>query len=133
MIVNSRKVLIEVDDSLISLLTGRELQITVLVALGLSNKEVAKQLQISDLTVSAHLRRIYVKLKVSSRSAMVYRCASLIKQLQDLQLIQAQMPSTSQSEEVAKLAKNKQNLQHDITEIEGLLCSALTISNLISE
>lgn len=132
LIINTQS-LTDVNDSIINLLTGRELQITVLIALGSSNKEVAKQLQISDLTVSAHLRRIYAKLKVSSRSAMVYRCASLIKQLQDLRSIEEQMSSTSQSEEVAKSTGNKQNLQHDVTEIDHLLCSTLAISRLISE
>lgn len=77
-IVKAHQASEDIDISLISLLTERELQITTLVALGWSNKKVAKQLQISDLTVSAHLRRIYIKLKVDSRSAMVYRCASLI-------------------------------------------------------
>lgn len=133
LIVNSQTSLTDANDEIINLLTGRELQITVLIALGWSNKEVAKQLQISDLTVSAHLRRIYVKLNVSSRSAMIYRCASLIKQLQHLQSMEEQMSSTSQPEEVAKSINNKQNLQPDITGIDRLLCSALAISNLISE
>jgi len=132
LIINTQAIT-DVNDIIINLLTGRELQITVLIALGYSNKEVAKQLQISDLTVSAHLRRIYAKLKVSSRSAMVYRCASLIKQLQDLQSIEEKMSSTSQSEEDNKSTNNKQNLQHDITEIDHLLCSPLAISKLIFE
>lgn len=73
-----------IDPTLINLLTERELQITALVALGWSNKKVASQLQISEWTVSAHLRRIFIKLKVDSRSAMVYRCSSLIRNLQKI-------------------------------------------------
>ena len=65
-----------------SLLTERELQIVTLVASGQSNKLIAKQLEISEWTVSAHLRRIFLKLDVDSRAAMVYQCAPLIQQLE---------------------------------------------------
>jgi DNA-binding NarL/FixJ family response regulator len=60
------------------LLTERELQIAVLVAQGLQTKRIAYLLKISEWTVSAHLRRIFTKLRVESRAAMVYRCAGLI-------------------------------------------------------
>ena len=73
-----------IDPSVTSLLTGRELQIAALIALGWSNKQVANQLHISEWTVSAHLRRIFIKLNVDSRAAMVYRCASLINRLHQL-------------------------------------------------
>jgi DNA-binding CsgD family transcriptional regulator len=66
--------------ALTSLLTERELQIATLIASGQSNKQVANQLHISEWTVSAHLRRIFIKLNVDSRTAMVYKCASLINQ-----------------------------------------------------
>jgi DNA-binding NarL/FixJ family response regulator len=59
-------------------LTGRELQIAAMVAHGHLNKEIAAELRISEWTVCAHLRRIYCKLRVPSRAAMVYRCASLV-------------------------------------------------------
>lgn len=61
-----------------SLLTERELQIVKFVALGYPNKQIAKHLQISEWTVSTHLRRVFAKLGVDSRAAMVYRCASLM-------------------------------------------------------
>jgi DNA-binding CsgD family transcriptional regulator len=61
------------------LLTERELQIATLVALGRPNKQIADRLNISEWTVSTHLRRIFAKLGVESRAAMVYLCASLIK------------------------------------------------------
>ena len=60
-------------------LTNRERQIVQLVALGQPNKRIAKQLQISEWTVSTHLRRIFAKLGVDSRAAMVYQCASLFE------------------------------------------------------
>jgi DNA-binding NarL/FixJ family response regulator len=77
-----------IDPSVTSLLTGRELQIAALIALGWSNKQVANQLHISEWTVSAHLRRIFIKLNVDSRAAMVYRCASLINRLHQLRTTQ---------------------------------------------
>jgi len=63
-----------------SLLTGRELQIVSLVAEGRVNKQIADQLRISEWTVSTHLRRIFAKLGVDTRAAMVSRCAdSLVR------------------------------------------------------
>ncbi|MEH1901842.1 MAG: LuxR C-terminal-related transcriptional regulator [Nostoc sp.] len=121
-----------IDPSLISILTGRELQIAALVGLGWSNKKVANQLQISEWTVSAHLRRIFIKLKVDSRSAMVYRCSSLINRLHQLRTIQKQMSATSQPGGVAQSAMNEQTLQSDIGEIDRLLCSALATSGITS-
>jgi DNA-binding NarL/FixJ family response regulator len=48
-------------------LTPREEQIFHLVGRGLTNKEVARELSISDHTVKTHLHRIYVKLHQSGR------------------------------------------------------------------
>ena len=62
-----------------AVLSGRELQIAAMVARGRLNKEIAAELRISEWTVCAHLRRIYCKLRVPSRAAMVYRCASLVE------------------------------------------------------
>ncbi|MBE9212987.1 helix-turn-helix transcriptional regulator [Plectonema cf. radiosum LEGE 06105] len=70
---------IQISKSTVSdLLTARELQIAAFVALGYSNKQIANRLQISEWTVSTHLRRTFIKLGVDSRAAMVYRCAPLI-------------------------------------------------------
>lgn len=52
-------------------LTPRELQVALLVSKGRLNKQIANQLQLSEWTVSSHLRRIYAKLGVHSRAAMV--------------------------------------------------------------
>jgi two-component system, NarL family, response regulator LiaR len=52
-------------------LTNREFEIIELVAKGLSNKKIAAQLYISQYTVNAHLRKIFVKLSVNSRVALV--------------------------------------------------------------
>lgn len=56
------------------LLTARELQVATLVAGGRPNKQIATELGISEWTVSTHLRRIFHKLDVDSRAAMVARC-----------------------------------------------------------
>lgn len=65
-----------------ALLTERELQIVQLIAQGHANKQVARRLHISEWTVSTHLRRVFAKLGVDSRAAMVYRCASWLNQLE---------------------------------------------------
>ena len=41
-----------------------------MVAQGYANKTIASVLEISSWTVASHLRRIFVKLQVSSRAAM---------------------------------------------------------------
>jgi DNA-binding CsgD family transcriptional regulator len=50
-------------------LTAREVEVLRLVAQGLSNAEIAEHLVISLLTVKAHMRSLYNKLSISSRSA----------------------------------------------------------------
>jgi DNA-binding CsgD family transcriptional regulator len=55
------------------LLSPREREIASMVAEGCSNKAVAASLGISAWTVAAHLRRIFAKLGVRSRAAMVAR------------------------------------------------------------
>lgn len=49
-------------------LSERELQILLLVAQGLSNRQIAGQLDISDNTVKVHVRNIFVKINVASRT-----------------------------------------------------------------
>ncbi|MFE3319894.1 LuxR C-terminal-related transcriptional regulator [Nocardia sp. NPDC059195] len=53
----------------LSLLTGREKEILVLIVDGLSNREVGARLFISADTVKEHVSRILAKLQVSSRIA----------------------------------------------------------------
>jgi len=54
-------------------LSPREFEIARMVAKGYPNKSIASVLDISSWTVSSHLRRIYTKLGVTSRAAMVAR------------------------------------------------------------
>jgi two-component system NarL family response regulator len=54
-------------------LTDRELQVLKLVAQGMSNREVAEDLFISENTVKNHVRNILEKLHLHSRmEAVVY-------------------------------------------------------------
>jgi DNA-binding CsgD family transcriptional regulator len=52
-------------------LSPRQQQIAGMVAAGRTNHAIARSLEISVWTVSTHLRRIFAKLSVSSRSEMV--------------------------------------------------------------
>jgi DNA-binding CsgD family transcriptional regulator len=54
-------------------LSPREYEIARMVAKGHANKTIASLLDISSWTVSSHLRRIFSKLDVTSRAAMVAR------------------------------------------------------------
>ena len=56
-------------------LSPRESEIARMVALGYPNKAIAAVLDISTWTVGSHLRRIFAKLQVPSRAAMVARLA----------------------------------------------------------
>jgi two-component system nitrate/nitrite response regulator NarL len=53
------------------LLTPRELEIVRMLGRGLRNKELASRMSISENTVKAHLSRIYAKLKVDGRVALL--------------------------------------------------------------
>jgi DNA-binding NarL/FixJ family response regulator len=58
-------------------LSPRELEIGHLVSQGFSNKMIAATLEISPMTVATHVRRIFEKLGVRTRSAMVARLLDL--------------------------------------------------------
>jgi len=54
-----------------SLFTGRERMVMDLLSAGLSNKEIGRTLSLSDNTIKFHLRNIFTKLNVSTRTAAV--------------------------------------------------------------
>ena len=53
------------------LLTGREEQVVALVSDGLSNREVARELSLSEHTIKKYMFRIFDKLGISSRVELV--------------------------------------------------------------
>ncbi|MBT2450636.1 response regulator transcription factor [Streptomyces sp. ISL-43] len=57
-------------------LTKRELEVLQLVADGLSNQQISKQLFLSQATVKSHLVHIYAKLGVDSRTSAVAAAAT---------------------------------------------------------
>lgn len=57
----------------VTVLSPRELEIARMVASGYPSKRIARTLEISGFTVDSHIRRIFVKLGVTTRAAMVAR------------------------------------------------------------
>ena len=60
-----------------SRLTPREVEVLSLVAEGLSDAEVAEKLYVSPRTVGGHLRGVYGKLGVKSRTAAIKKAGEL--------------------------------------------------------
>jgi two-component system nitrate/nitrite response regulator NarL len=48
-------------------LTAREWEVVHWVSQGMTNKEIAKQLEISDTTVKTHLQHVFSKLAIRRR------------------------------------------------------------------
>ena len=72
--INSQTKEFHSDNNLdINRLTPREIQIAKLVAKGLTNAQIGKQLWIQENSVKQALKRIFRKLEVSSRAQMVAR------------------------------------------------------------
>ena len=51
-------------------LTPRESEVARLVCAGLSNKEIARQLNITDGTIKLHLHSVYQKLAIRNRTML---------------------------------------------------------------
>jgi predicted ATPase/DNA-binding CsgD family transcriptional regulator len=58
-------------------LTGRELEVLQLLRLGLANADIADRLVLSQRTVHAHVRSIFTKLGVTTRTAAVHEATRL--------------------------------------------------------
>ena len=62
-----------------NILTKREKEMLLELAKGLSNKEIAEALFISDKTVKIHINKIFKKVNVQSRShAVIYAVEQLV-------------------------------------------------------
>jgi two-component system nitrate/nitrite response regulator NarP len=57
-------------------LTPRERQVAFLVTRGLSNKDVARELGLSEGTVKSHLHNIFQKLGAKSRYGLIVHAAA---------------------------------------------------------
>lgn len=55
-------------------LTRREIEVAEMIRNGLSNKEAANQLFVTEKTVKFHLTNIYKKMNVKSRSQLIIWC-----------------------------------------------------------
>lgn len=58
-------------------ISDREIEVLELVAMGLSNKEIASTLFVSINTVKTHLSKLYEKLEVNRRTQAVEKAKSL--------------------------------------------------------
>lgn len=79
-IVKAKEALDRIQSHLSKILSERELQVAALVALGYSNQQVADRLKVSEWSISTNIRRIFIKLGVKNRAAMISRCACLIRE-----------------------------------------------------
>jgi DNA-binding CsgD family transcriptional regulator len=61
----------------LDVLTAGELRVGLLVADGLSNKDIAAALHLSRYTVESHLRSAFAKLGISSRAHLAARIATV--------------------------------------------------------
>jgi len=55
-------------------LTNREAEVATLVTTGLSNKEIANQLFVTEKTIKFHLVNIYKKMNLKSRAQLIVWC-----------------------------------------------------------
>ena len=60
------------DDNGSKRLTPREREVALLVARGLTNKEVARALHLSDGTVKQHVHNIFLKLGTRRRQTLIH-------------------------------------------------------------
>ena len=67
---------IELNSSQVKLITPREAQIAELVAQGLTNAEIGKNLWITENSVKQALKRMFRKLQVSSRMEMIAKLST---------------------------------------------------------
>ena len=58
------------------MLSGREREVMLLASKGLSNKDIAQRLEITDSTVAVHLHHIYRKLRIRNRTALAVLAAN---------------------------------------------------------
>ncbi len=92
-------------------LSNREAEVAELVTQGLSNKEVANRLFVTEKTVKFHLTNIYKKMNVKSRAQLIVWCLPNMTFVEktDTAIIENSPNSVSQgtSNQVAEPANNE--------------------------
>jgi len=58
-------------------LTARERDVLAMISQGFANKRIARNLEISPETVKSHIKHIFTKLAVRTRTEAAYRGGSL--------------------------------------------------------
>jgi DNA-binding NarL/FixJ family response regulator len=61
----------------IDAITAREREVLAMISQGSSNKHIARALEISPETVKSHVKHIFLKLDVGTRTEAVFRALSL--------------------------------------------------------
>ena len=64
-------------DNPLSLLTPREFEVLSLLIKGHSNKQIARELGLKDITIAFHLKGVFRKLHVSSRTEAIIAAVKL--------------------------------------------------------
>ena len=82
-------------------LSNRESEVAELVTKGMSNKEVANQLFVTEKTVKFHLTNIYKKMNVKSRAQLIVWCLPHLgfveSERKAQEIAQAAAPAAAQS------------------------------------
>jgi len=69
--------IIETDNEMLEALSDREMEVLKLIAAGLSNKKIMEGLFISMSTVKTHIRNIFSKLNVHSRTEAIFKAKEM--------------------------------------------------------
>jgi DNA-binding NarL/FixJ family response regulator len=77
--VHELMVIKEADPSEMQSLTPRERGIAHLVCAGLTNKQIAQELAVTEDTIKAHLHNVYDKLATRNRTTLALLCAKQIE------------------------------------------------------
>ena len=70
----SRQDLFDAETARFASLSPRERQVSILVAEGLTNKQIGKRLSIKPITVRHHLTSIFNKMEIHSRFELIVLC-----------------------------------------------------------
>lgn len=65
---NNRLISRDIDSAKVDSLTSREMEVLILIAKGMFNKEIADSLDISERTVKNHISNIFKKIEVADRT-----------------------------------------------------------------